>query len=819
MKRFIGLFLAAVLLLTGCTAKPAEPQPPTSSETTEPLTTQATQTPPTETQPTETQPTETQPTESQPTESQPADPQPTVSTEETLPTPPQGLILSEVMADNKLLSLGHDQDWVELYYSGDAALSLDGFYLTDDLAKPHQLSLEEKTISPDGYLVIELGEAAPFHLSAQGETLYLMYGTEVYEQVTFGASENGESFSATGPCSYVTPGYADTKEGYQAALEARTLPEIIISEVLSSNSRFKAPDGGCHDLIEIQNISDHSVSLAGYTLSDKRSEPDRYTFPDVTLESGGFYVIYCSGEPSLGKNHTTFKLSADGETVYLSKNGVFTDAVSVPGDLGKNESYGRSGKTFTYFPTPTPGKANGQGAPVGLSSPAASHPSGIYSKAVTVTLEAEGTIYYTTDGSRPTTASSIYTAPLQITGVTTLRTFCVSGTRTSASTAYTYAVGANHDLPVVCVAIPQDCLTGEEGILNHIETNYEYEAMLTLIEDGEEKFSVPFGFRLHGNDSRKMPKQNFQLRFRSQYGAGKLKYPLFENRDIEEFHSLLLKGGSEDWFSTVLRDEFCTGLVDEGTALYTQAIKPVVLYLGGSYWGIYYLRERISDDYVASHLGVSPESVDMLESNAAQIQCGSDQDFKALREYVKTHDMTQQEHYDYLASRIDVLSLMDWYICRSFVGDIDLANIRRFRSQEADGKWHWAYFDLDWAMYRPDERAISKTLKHSGGDPQLINALLQNPQGQDLFLLRCDELFDTVLSEEHFLQVLEDLVSQIRSEIPADRERWDRSVSKWEKEIQKLRDFVKDGRRVAILQEDLRDYFHLTKEDMQKYFG
>ena len=788
MKRWFSLLLVLVLLLTGCDLVP----PPEPTE--EPTATESVQ----------------ESTDSSTEASAP---------ESTAPPRPEGLMISEVMADNKLLSLGHDRDWVELHNPGDTEVALDGFYLTDDAAKPQRLSLEGMTLPAGGYLVVELGEDAPFNLSADGETVFLFFGSEEYASLDFGVTENGESFSPAGPCTYVTPGYGDTEEGYRSALEDRQLPALIINEVLSSNSKFPAPDGGSHDLVEIKNISDKPVSLSGYTLSDKRSEPERYVFPDAVLESGEFYVVYCSDNTALGQNHAPFKISADGETLYLSKDGVFTDALSVPGDLGKNESYGRSGKLPAYFPSPTPGKENGQGQPTGLAAPTADLPSGIYEEAVTVTLQGEGTVYYTTDGSRPTTGSKVYTKPLNITGVTTIRTFCVSGERTSSLTAYTYAVGAKHDLPVVCVSIPQYALTGDTGVLNHIENNYEHEAVLTLIENGEEKFSVPFGFRLHGNDSRKMDKQNFQLRFRSEYGAGKLKYPLFENREFTEYNSLLLKGGSEDWNVAMLRDEFCTGLVAGQTALYTQAIKPVVLYLGGTYWGVYYLRERINDDYVASHLGVSTGSVDLLNSTAGYEQAGSNDDFKALKAYVQSHDMSQKEHYDYLAERIDVLSLMDWYICRSFVGDIDLANIRRFRSSEADGKWHWAYFDLDWAMYRPVEKAFTKLLSNKNGEPILIKALLKSPEGRDLFLKRCDELFDTVLSEAHFLQVLEELVAQIRSEVPADRARWGRSIDSWEKAIQTIRNFVKDGQRHEILKQDLKEYFGLSAEEMAAYFG
>ena len=778
MKRYIALILALLMMLSGCSSILVEPTESTPSPTT----------------------------------------QSTLPTTPATEPPVDGIYITEVMPDNKKLALGHDRDWVELYNQNDSDVTLEGFSLTDDPAFPNRLPLKDLQIPAGGYLVVELGEDAPFNLSSQGETVHLFSRGESVSSVTFGPSENGESFSQAGVCSFVTPGFADTEEGYLSYLEALELPELIINEVLSSNNLYPAPNGKCYDLVEIKNISSNSVKLSDYTLSDKRSEPDRYSFPDVELQPGEFFVVYCSDDASLGKAYAPFKISAAGETVYLSKNSVLTDVLTVPGDLAKNESYGRSGKVPSYLPTPTPGKENGQGYLSGLSAPAADKPSGIYPEAVTVTLAGEGTVYYTTDGSRPTKNSRVYNEPLQLTGVTTIRTFCVNGNRTSSIAAYTYAIGVEHDLPVVCVAIPQSSLSGDTGVLNHIEENYEHEAVLTLIENGEEKFSIPFGFRLHGNDSRKMDKQNFQLRFRSKYGASKLKYPLFEDRDITEYNSLLLKGGSEDWYQANMRDEICTALVDGTTNLYTQAIKPVVLYLGGTYWGIYYLRERVSDDYVASHLGVSAESVDVLRSTAGYVDSGSNADFNALKNYVQTHDMSQQEHYEYLAERIDVLSLVDWYICRSYLADADLANIRRFRSSESDKKWRWVFFDLDWALYEPSDTSLTRTLNNRNGEPILIKAVLSSPQGRDVFLKRCNELFNTTFEESHALGVIDGLVAQIESEIPADRARWNRSVTKWEGSVQHIRDFVSEGKRAEQMKRDIQQYFDLSDEQMQAYF-
>ena len=727
--------------------------------------------------------------------------------------------ISELMPDNKKLCLGHELDWIELYNAEDVAVNLDGYYLADNPENPTELPLAGMEIPAKGYLVITLDEASSFRLSADGETVYLFRDGEIASQLTYTLSENGESFDVSGICARPTPGQPNTEEGYLAYLEGLTLPELIISEVMSSNNKYLPVSGECYDLVEIRNNSDAPINLAEYTLSDKRSEPARYTFPEVTLQPGEYFIVYCSGIPTLGKGHTSFKLSASGETVYLSKNGVLTDVLTIPADLQKNESYGRVGNIPMYFPTPSFGKDNANGFLTGVAAPLASHPSGLYGEAVTITLSGDGDIYYTTDGSRPTTNSARYTEPIIIDKVTTIRTFLVSGDRTSTMASYTYVVGAEHDLPVVVVSIPQDYLSGNKGVLNHPEETFEYEAVLTLLEGGQEQFSVPFGFRLHGNDSRKCNKQNFQLRFRSEYGASELNYPLFDGLGIDSFNSLLLKGGSEDYRSAVIRDEMATAIATGTTHLYTQAIKPVVLYLGGEYWGVYFLRERFSDDYVASHLGVSNESVDLLYSSGAYVQNGDDDDFIALRKYCQNHDMTKDEHYDYLCSQIDVTSLMDWYICRTYVGDKDIANIRRFRSTEADGKWRWMFFDLDWCFVHTTDDPITSIMSKSGAESVLMKAVLKNPKGRDAFLKRCAELFDTTLNEAYITGVIDSLVAQIDSEMPRDRERWGVTYKHWQGKIQKLRDYVAGGKRTANMLRDIQDYFDLTDEEMTAYFG
>ena len=95
-----------------------------------------------------------------------------------------GVSVNEVMPDNRNLLLGHELDWVELYNPGDIPVSLEGYYLTNDLQKPEAMSLEGYTIRAGGYLAVTLD--GPLQLSEQGQTVYLTCNGEVISQLTFG---------------------------------------------------------------------------------------------------------------------------------------------------------------------------------------------------------------------------------------------------------------------------------------------------------------------------------------------------------------------------------------------------------------------------------------------------------------------------------------------------------------------------------------------------------------------------------------------------------------------------------------------------------
>lgn len=201
---------------------------------------------------------------------------------------------------------------------------------------------------------------------------------------------------------------------------------VVINEICAKNTTFAAADGSYYDWIELYNNSAVRVDLSGYGLSDKESKPYKYIIPDgTTIESGGRLLIFCDSkaETPAGQLMAAFGLSTSGETVTLTDaNGVTVDTVTF-GEIDPDVSYGRvtdGSDSFAYMQT-TPNAPNAKGNTITavVSKPVLSKDSGFYPDAFSLTLSADSgcKIFYTLDGSDPTSESTEYTSAINISDI------------------------------------------------------------------------------------------------------------------------------------------------------------------------------------------------------------------------------------------------------------------------------------------------------------------------------------------------------------------------------------------------------------------
>ena len=119
----------------------------------------------------------------------------------------------------------------------------------------------------------------------------------------------------------------------RAEKEFHQLPVVgglVINEIMAGNVSAVADQNGEYDdWVELYNGNNFSLNLNGYYLSDNENELSKWTFPNVTIPANGYLIIWCdtAGNSQTGL-HTTYRLSADQEEVYLTDpTGLVVDAV------------------------------------------------------------------------------------------------------------------------------------------------------------------------------------------------------------------------------------------------------------------------------------------------------------------------------------------------------------------------------------------------------------------------------------------------------------------------------------------------------------
>ena len=293
-----------------------------------------------------------------------------------------------------------------------------------------------------------------------------------------------------------------------------------------------------------------------------------------------------------------------------------------------------------YLSTPTPGRSNDSDwylDRVGATQFSAGR--GFYDDPVFVTLTSPtpGTqIRFTTDGNAPTeTSGTIYMEPIEITDTSVLRTIAYRDSyRSTDVETHTYIF--RDDViasPVMRTGVTEDPVYGPQmrDALTDLPTislafsgdidREEKASSVELMGFSGGDLQVNAGMSRFGSYVTNFAKRNIRLAFREIYGVKKLKYPLFDGhgrdlRPVEIFDQLDLRTGSHDM---VARGFYMSNRFLDDTFIDMGHINPhgrfVHVYINGTYWGMYHLRERWNADMHANYLGGEKEEYEAVASN------------------------------------------------------------------------------------------------------------------------------------------------------------------------------------------------------------
>ncbi len=708
-------------------------------------------------------------------------------------------------------------------------------------------------------------------------------------QAASAQAASAQAASALAASAQALPEYRNPVNGLSQSddlMRAHNPTGVFISEVMASNESI--PLGAASyicDYVELYNSTEQEVDLSLYGLSDSITRPRKWQFPQgAAIGPGAYIIIFLDGKPELTtpyEFHTNFSLArGGGETMTLADpTGRVLDRLPldlIPTDISYGRTWGAPG--FYYYDVPTPGAANISGFAGYADSPAFSSPGGEYTGAARVSLYVpENTIvYYTLDGSIPTERSTAYQPEevLELSRVTVLRAraFDKGGAlKPSEVITQTYLPNVYHAFPIVSlVADGAELWDPETGILtvgpdvdksqgipfkNTVYRTVKEKLKIGIrsgyVElydiDGTQLLSQGMEFGLQGQNSLDYPQKSFKLKAKAQYGAKYFDAQLFEDRPFAQYKSFVLRISGNDSGWTRLIDGFQGRLMDRFSAVAQrpstvihQAWRPVVVYLNGTYWGHYNMRERVDRYFVAQHEGLSldkADEMDILEASGKAI-FGSSAEYKALIAKAKTLSPgTSEADLQYILDQIDVDNYFDYMAFEMFFGNSDPGNIRFYKLKGEGQKWRWIIYDLDYGFFMSGFNSPYSYLKEKGAgdkliDNTLIRKLLENAQMRDRFLARLGEIYK-LFTTEYMTAVLDEMALELEPEMPMHFARWAEETDKavtfdnpttpegalryWHTRLDRTRNILK--KRPTYFYEMVQKQFQLTREQMLSYFG
>ena len=600
-------------------------------------------------------------------------------------------------------------------------------------------------------------------------------------------------------------------------------PPVVISELLAGNASTNLdPDyKNFVPWVELRNDGAAAVNLAGYRLSNDLAVPNRWTLPSgISIPPGGTVLLWLDGLAT--GRHAPFVLDMSGELGLFAPNGAPVDSITF-GPQWPDVSYGRArGGEWRVFDPPTPGAANGDGwadaTPAAV--PALSPPGGFYAGAQAVTLAAAPgtTVRYTTDGSRPTAASPVYSGPIAVSAPTVVRAraFPAGGLPSATATA-TYLVGVPPDVAVVSLATDPAYffdnfigiyVDGKAGIANPkcgkkvANWNRPWERPVSVeIYDagGARLLQQDGGVAIAGSCTRRDPQKQMQLFARPSYGDDDFSVALFPDKPFDAYGRIILRPGGQDLANTLLRDGLGQRLAIGRMDIDRQAYRPGVVFINGAFWGVYGVRERMDEYFVTSNYGLALDEFDLLEKNA-NVMVGSRASWDALYAYLRDNNPATPAVYATLQSRIDIDEYIDYEILEIYADNLDWPhnNIRYWRAHD-DGRWRWMMHDLDAAFGRDTKGYNNNTFKFAAAtkgkrayNALVLRRLMVSPEFKAEFGQRFITHLNTTFAPARVRDIIDAMAADIAPQMPAQVARWHKpkSVTFWQSEVGRLRTFA-----------------------------
>ncbi len=330
-------------------------------------------------------------------------------------------------------------------------------------------------------------------------------------------------------------------------------------------------------------------------------------------------------------------------------------------------------------------------------------------------------IFYTVDGSTPSSNSTAYAGPLLLVAehgrtCTVVKAVAVIDGQESAVSTHSYfiepGIRARYDSYIFSLSTADENLYGHEtGILvpgklraesvqrhpgkevNAHDANYKGRGRTwerpvhveVLTPDGVRLLSQKAGLRVFGGVSRHYPQKSLRLTARKSYdpAAGKFKYPFFAELAREDarfpvlsFDALTLSSGGQDLYDAQIRTPLIARIAAGAGYPWVAPVHSAAVYLNGGYYGHSYLTVRMDDSLLESFFNRPREDFATFNGGVKRLRSSPKypellnwrmiKGFRALTRRCEVEPMSENL-YAAIAKQIDVDDLLLYYAIEAYI--------------------------------------------------------------------------------------------------------------------------------------------------------
>ena len=664
------------------------------------------------------------------------------------------LRINEFMAINSTTLMDEDgdfSDWIEIYNPTDSTANLLGWSLTDRQEEPQKWIFPEQTLAAGSYLVVFASNKDRSDAGEQLHTNFAISGSGEYLALIKPHGGAATEFDPAFPEQYTDISYAYYDNDYVAtgsptpgAVNQFTDEELLPPPVFSMNRGFHEQP------FEVEITSElHDVKIY-YTTDGSPPKPDNwieYTAPLQIASTTLLRAVIVKSDLFTSKVTTCTYLFLD-------------DVINQP-----NDPPGYPAEWGPYATLPGTAIADYEMDPEITQDPD-------YGPQMKDALLALPTLSLVTDKNNLFSHS----------------------TDPDSGGIYIYTRAPDVD--------PSHPSALGDGWERPVSVEY-------FTPDGSEEFQIDAGIRLHGGHSRraeKSAKHSFRIVFKSEYGPGRLEYPLLGDLATASFNALVLRAGfGNTWnhwkHGERLRAQYGRDIWAKDTQLDMGHLsghgRYVHLYINGIYWGIYNPTEYPDKSYAEAYLPGNEDDFDVIK-DAEEATDGTWTDWERLMTLAGS-GLSDNASYQIIQGNnpdgtpnpsypayVDVVNLIDYMILNFYGGnwDWDHHNWVAIRNRVQPGKG-FQFFSWDAEHVLEDVGANDLNENNAGCPSFLFQRLRENADFRRLFAdrvqLHCFN--DGVLTPQSAAQRLMNRMNQIDLAIIAESARWGdyrRDVHPWQ---------------------------------------